>query len=385
MPQQRYDPIIIASMQLRLPPPLIHVLFTSSSDANPSRQQERSSSSSTGLSMFLGSDGGILGIGAPEVLVITVVGYFVLGPTDLYKLVKEIGKFITNIRTLGAEATAQFEGAMEEQLDLQEIRKAQNELQDAFSFRRSVNSNLDEPFAEGASEAVGGAAAAAATGVAADAGANKVAGSKRKKRRRVKKKKVEPEAVEDLDMNYAFEDEEETARILARAERRDRLEESGLADAFTGPTTPPVEEEENPFTTMREREEAEALAQAQQSRFQQQLSGTWNDQVLDKEEDLAPMEQIMKQLALLEEEHRSATSRIEEEFRKKEELEAEYYQKQRNILTTAANEVQQLAYATNEHDDDDDDDDKSADDNTGKAVNGTKAELGASDEGLKVV
>ena len=53
---------------------------------------------STSLCSFLGSDGGILGVGAPELATIVLIGYFVLGPTELYKLTREIGKFITNFR-----------------------------------------------------------------------------------------------------------------------------------------------------------------------------------------------------------------------------------------------------------------------------------------------
>ena len=62
------------------------------------------------------------------------MGYFVLGPSDLYKLVKEIGKFIQNIRTMGTDLTTTFENNMESQLQLEELRKAQRELNDAFSF-----------------------------------------------------------------------------------------------------------------------------------------------------------------------------------------------------------------------------------------------------------
>ena len=71
------------------------------------------------------------------------MGYFVLGPTDLYKLVKEIGKFVQNFQTFTSEATASFENNLESQLQLEEIRKAQRELTDAFSFRRSINVDED--------------------------------------------------------------------------------------------------------------------------------------------------------------------------------------------------------------------------------------------------
>jgi hypothetical protein len=36
---------------------------------------------------------GILNVGTPEVAVILLVGYFVLGPQDLYKVVKQAGAF----------------------------------------------------------------------------------------------------------------------------------------------------------------------------------------------------------------------------------------------------------------------------------------------------
>lgn len=130
--------------------------------------------------MFLGNDGGILGVGAPEVAVIALVGYFILGPQDLYKLTKEVGKFIQSIRTLGTEATKNFEEGMENQLQLTELRKAQQDLTDAFSFRRSINYNEDEAFAERPNPEVG----KNVTAVEAD-----VTTKRKKVRRRVKKKK----------------------------------------------------------------------------------------------------------------------------------------------------------------------------------------------------
>ena len=110
------------------------------------------------------------------------MGYFVLGPSDLYKLVKEIGKFIQNARNLGAEAAKSFEGTMDDQLELKELRRAQSELNEAFGFRRSINtSEFGEAFdrtgslnsSSGGFSASGGGgtavmAAATATGTTAD-------------------------------------------------------------------------------------------------------------------------------------------------------------------------------------------------------------------------
>ncbi len=42
--------------------------------------------------------GGVLGVGTPEVLVIAAVGYFLLGPEELYRLSKEIGKIVGQAR-----------------------------------------------------------------------------------------------------------------------------------------------------------------------------------------------------------------------------------------------------------------------------------------------
>mmetsp|Transcript_8183 Transcript_8183/g.12563 ORF Transcript_8183/g.12563 Transcript_8183/m.12563 type:complete len:201 (+) Transcript_8183:130-732(+) len=107
-----------------------------------------SARSSTSLQMFLGSDGGFLGVGAPEVATILLVGYFVLGPSDLYKVTKEIGKFVQNFRSLGTEASKTLTDSMESQLELEEIRKAQRELNDAFSFRRSINVDGESEFSD---------------------------------------------------------------------------------------------------------------------------------------------------------------------------------------------------------------------------------------------
>ena len=134
---------------------------------NPHQQRSSSSTagsrsgSSTSLNV-LGTDGGILGVGAPEIATILLVGYFVLGPSELYKLVKEIGKFVQNFRSLSTEATKSFESTMENQLELTELRKAQAELNDAFSFRRSINTDEMADAFEGNSFSEKAAAAEAA-------------------------------------------------------------------------------------------------------------------------------------------------------------------------------------------------------------------------------
>jgi len=81
--------------------------------------------------MDFGSDG-FLGVGASEVVVIVAVGYFLLGPTELYRLAKEIGKLVTQLRATATEASSTFSEAMESQLAIKEITAATDELQQAF-------------------------------------------------------------------------------------------------------------------------------------------------------------------------------------------------------------------------------------------------------------
>ena len=51
--------------------------------------------------------GGVLGVGTPEVLVIAAVGYFLLGPEELYRLSKEIGKVVGQAREYVTKSAAE--------------------------------------------------------------------------------------------------------------------------------------------------------------------------------------------------------------------------------------------------------------------------------------
>eukprot|EP00980_Cylindrotheca_fusiformis_P016272 scaffold4829_cov129-Cylindrotheca_fusiformis.AAC.32 len=82
-----------------------------------------------------------------------------------------------------------------------------------------------------------------------------------------------------------------------------------------------------------------------QSRFQSQLNGNWNEQILAKEDELGPIANIMERLAVLEEEKNAADARLREEFRMREENEEKFYQEKRKLLEEAAASVQAQAYA----------------------------------------
>jgi hypothetical protein len=268
--------------------------------------------------------------------------------------VKELGKGITNLRTLSADVTKTFETNMESQLQLEDLRKAQRELNDAFSFRRSINVDDEVAFNEISTTTASSTideTVASSTATDADNGA---ATRKRKKRRVKKKKVVEPEVdlqqqqqqladdVPDLEMplwsDALIREEEERALRHEEEEmervRRERMErlQSGGARPFAdeGFGLPPIDEQ-----TPEERE-----------RFAQQLSGNWNDMILASEDKLSPLSKIMERLAILEEEKKAADARLEEEFRLRTGVEEKYYREKRAILEEAAAEVQAKAYVS---------------------------------------
>lgn len=50
---------------------------------------------------MVGFDNTFFGVGGPEVVVVLVVGYFVLGPVELVKLVKQAGVLVGQLRDVG--------------------------------------------------------------------------------------------------------------------------------------------------------------------------------------------------------------------------------------------------------------------------------------------
>lgn len=300
------------------------------------------------LSMFMGSDGGLLGVGAPEVATILLVGYFVLGPSDLYKVVKEVGKFIQQARTLSTDLTKTVETNLESQLELEEIRKAQRELNDAFSFRRTINVDPEgEEFsAKGKTTEEAEAEGTASIGTAP---------TKKKKIRRRKKKKPEPVQMEgpvtndipDLDMSD-LADPKESSEVEFDA---DKLREERMARLKSEPTenlenpdwleTPDWLKEDMTSTATGGEAEPSSL---DQERFAQQLKGDWNESIMANQDKLEPLAKVMERLAILEEEKNAADARLEEEFRLRAQLEEKYYKEARDILEEAAAEVQAEAY-----------------------------------------
>lgn len=294
-----------------------------------------------------------------------MVGYFILGPSDLYKVTKEIGKFIQNFRSFSADATATFENSLESQLQLDEIRKAQRELNDAFSFRRSINVDADsEAFEVNAKSPRAEMPEPLAASMANETGAVK----KKVRRRRVKKQTVEEEQpfsmesvdnsnitpnVPDLEMDDLMDSEERMMASLAEANEELRNEQ--MEDEATQLRRERMERLQggSPESRMAEEEMAaggydmSAMSDdAAQNRFQSQLSANWNAQILAKEGELGPVAEIMKRLAVLEEEKIAADKRLQEEFKRREENEEKFYREKRKLLEEAVAQIQSDAYAT---------------------------------------
>jgi hypothetical protein len=308
--------------------------------------------------------------------------------------VKEIGKFIQNFRSLSSEAAAQFEGTMENQLELTELRKAQAELNDAFSFRRSINTDEGAAAFEKTSFAENTSAAATAAGATTAAVAGNTAtasdgstvaveeGVTPKKKRRLvrrKKKKVveEEEAADDfevprdedilkeypdldmLDADLPPTSSSSSAEVSEeeklRAERLERLG-GGSGNSSASSTGEPdwfTASEEDVASAVLDQPmngnvpRDPALEQYESTRFQSQLSvEEWNKQIMANEDELAPLSMVMKRLAILEEEKQAADRRLEEEYQRRMDNEDKFYLEKRKVLEEAITDIQEGVYGS---------------------------------------
>ena len=165
---------------------------------------------------------------------------------------------------------------------------------------------------------------------------------------------VEESNVPDLDMTDAFPTEEEKLREerMARLasgtqpsaddDKPDWFDDRELEDLMTGGNQRDQDQAaDSPFGgDLWSESKAE-----EQERFAAQLSGQWNDSILENEDQLGPLAKIMDRLAILEEEKKAGLLRLEEEFRLRNEIEEKFYQQKRQVLEEAAAEVQAAAYA----------------------------------------
>lgn len=241
---------------------------------------------------------------------------------------------------------------MENQLELTELRKAQRELNNAFSFRRSINTDegmeaFDDTLLKGAAEGGAvGAAAAVATGVEEE----EEGYTKKKRRRLVRKKKkavVEESPVEERDLLTEYPDldmldEQPSDASSLRDQRLERLGGTTTSepDWFT------ASEEDIASQVLNQQPNGNpALEAYEKNRFQSQLSAEeWNKQIMDNEDSLAPLAMVMKRLAILEDEKRAADKRLEEEYERRMANEDKYYLEKRRVLEESIEEIQEGLY-----------------------------------------
>jgi len=366
--------------------------------------QGRRRSTTTRLYDFLGSSSGLFGVGGPEIIVILLVGYYVLGPTELFKVTKEVGKFIQQLREVFGAYTSQLEEKLEQDLQLEEMRKASRELNQAFNPNSLMNpststssgmSTTSETTAEAAA-AVGAdvppvlEATATAGGAVVPGTVAALAKNPKKKKKRFKRRKrpktteatttttSEPAPSSMFPNNLGIPQQDIPQELSAppssggdtmiEADRMSRLEQGpSWFDAFDKETRDRARKlTSNPLAPSSLVKDGYSMDVQDgvgvggdaatpppledddpAARFAAQMNGDWNQQVLanaNANEDTL-MANLMQQLQLLEEEKMAADSRLEEEFRLRGQLEEKYYQEKRLILQDAAEEYQKVAAA----------------------------------------
>eukprot|EP00574_Skeletonema_japonicum_P004751 CAMPEP_0201724348 /NCGR_PEP_ID=MMETSP0593-20130828/8139_1 /ASSEMBLY_ACC=CAM_ASM_000672 /TAXON_ID=267983 /ORGANISM="Skeletonema japonicum, Strain CCMP2506" /LENGTH=278 /DNA_ID=CAMNT_0048215609 /DNA_START=342 /DNA_END=1174 /DNA_ORIENTATION=+ len=269
---------------------------------------------------------------------------------------------------------------MENQLELTELRKAQSELNDAFSFRRSINTDEEvEAFSENELFTEKAAATAAATGTAATATATageEGEGTVKKKRRLVrrKKKKVVAEEEEevpltnlekDIAMEYPDLDmldvEQPSPEVQSKINEEDKLRSERMERLSGGSNGSTTTKEEPDWFTASEQEIASevlntppppkdpAMEQYEKNRFQSQLTAEdWNAQIMANEDKLSPLAMVMQRLAILEEEKNAADRRLEEEYERRMDNEDKFYLEKRRVLEEAVEDIQRDAFSSSD-------------------------------------
>lgn len=94
--------------------------------------------------------GSFFGVGVPEALVIALLGWFLLGPEELYKISKQVGGWLGELRTYIVQAARQYESALDDKSTRQAIeglRQTQQTVSELAGSWRSVTDSLRDPLA----------------------------------------------------------------------------------------------------------------------------------------------------------------------------------------------------------------------------------------------
>mmetsp|Transcript_10664 Transcript_10664/g.20015 ORF Transcript_10664/g.20015 Transcript_10664/m.20015 type:complete len:332 (-) Transcript_10664:41-1036(-) len=94
--------------------------------------------------------GSFFGVGVPEALVVALLGWFLLGPEELYKISKQIGGWLGELRTYIGQAARQYESALDDtstRQAIEGIRQTQQTVSELAGSWRSVTDSLRDPLA----------------------------------------------------------------------------------------------------------------------------------------------------------------------------------------------------------------------------------------------
>lgn len=74
--------------------------------------------------MRMSFDSTILGVGGPELLLILVVGYFVLGPVELFRFTKQAGVIVGQLKDIGLGTATSLGNIMNQQVLASALRRS---------------------------------------------------------------------------------------------------------------------------------------------------------------------------------------------------------------------------------------------------------------------
>lgn len=92
--------------------------------------------------------GSFFGVGLPEALIVGLLGWFLLGPEELYRLSKQVGSWLGELRTYVGQAAKQYESALDDESTrkaIEGIRRTQQTFSEVSSSWSSVASSLRDP------------------------------------------------------------------------------------------------------------------------------------------------------------------------------------------------------------------------------------------------
>lgn len=96
--------------------------------------------------------GSFFGVGVPEATVIALLGWFLLGPEELFKVAKQLGNWLGEARTFISQAARQYESTLNDESTrkaIDGIRETQRKVAEVATSFRGVADSFRDPLAIG--------------------------------------------------------------------------------------------------------------------------------------------------------------------------------------------------------------------------------------------